>query len=175
MSVPNAMLALLHDGPSHGFEIKRRYDALLGHGRELKFGQVYATLARLERDGLASAVGLAPGEGAERRIYAITDAGVSELDAWLEDVRVVPQRPSELFARVVLALASGHDAERVIDRQRQAALARVRELTAARRSGDVIDRLAADHEIVHLEADLRWIELAAARIEDLTRRVREAR
>ena len=48
-----ALLALLDRTPSHGFALKRRYDDLLGHDRELRFGQVYATLARLERDGCA--------------------------------------------------------------------------------------------------------------------------
>src|SRR5690625_6666553 len=72
MSVPMALLALLDDGPAHGFDLKRRYDALLGHGRELKYGQVYATLQRLERDGMAAGVGVEAGSGADRKLYAVT-------------------------------------------------------------------------------------------------------
>lgn len=167
MTIPMALLALLDVGPSHGFALKRRYDDLLGHDRELRYGQVYATLARLERDGLAGGVGLEPGEGADRKVYAITSDGVAELDRWLTTPNLPSGRPSELFTRVVLALAADRPAEGILDEQRAVYLARVRDLTAARRGGDVIDRVTADFEIAHLEADLRWIELAGARLADL--------
>jgi hypothetical protein len=35
----------------------------------------------------------------------------------------------------------------------------MRELTAVRRRGGVVDALLADHVLFHLEADLRWIDL----------------
>lgn len=162
-----AVLALLDRHAAHGFALKRTYDELFGHGRELKYGQVYATLARLERDGLAGGVGVEPGEGADRKVYAITDDGVAELEAWLDQPQSPTGRPSELFTKVVLALASGRPAEPILERQRLAHLERMRELTAGRHSGDVIDRLARDHELAHLEADIRWVELAAARLSDL--------
>lgn len=162
-----ALLALLDTGPSHGFALKRRYDEFLGGDRDLRFGQVYATLARLERDGLADGIGLEPGEGADRKVYAITSQGVAELDRWLAAPTLSAGRPSELFTRVVLALVAGRPAESILDAQRSVFLARMRELTAARRSGDVIDAVTADFEMVHLDADLRWIELAGSRLADL--------
>ncbi|MBO3100561.1 PadR family transcriptional regulator [Cellulomonas fengjieae] len=167
MTVPMALLALLDDGPSHGFALKRRYDAVLGHDRELRYGQVYSTLARLERDGLAEGVGLEQGDAGERKVYAITPRGVSELDEWLTVADVATGRPSELFAKVVLALVAGRPAQDVLDAQRAATLARMRELTAARHTVDAIDRVAADYEIAHLEADLHWVEIASARLADL--------
>jgi DNA-binding PadR family transcriptional regulator len=159
-----AMLALLDAGPSHGWALKRRYDRLLGQGRELKFGQVYATLARLERDGLVREVGFAPGEGAERRVYAITGRGVEDFDGWLAAPHLPAGRPGELFAKVVLALASGRSPAAVLAAQQQVYLVRMRELTAARHTGDAVDRLAGDYEVAHLEADLKWIELAGTRL-----------
>lgn len=162
-----ALLALLDDGPAHGFDLKRRYDALLGHDRELKYGQVYATLQRLERDGLTDGVGVEAGSGADRKLYAVTPQGVSELDAWLVTAQQTSGRPAELFTRVVLALVSGRSATAVLDAHRKAFLDRMRQLTAARHDGDAIDRLAGDYEIAHLEADLQWIELAGARLKDL--------
>jgi DNA-binding PadR family transcriptional regulator len=159
-----ALLALLDDGPSHGFDLKRRYDALLGAERELKFGQVYSTLARLDRDGLAGGVGVEPGAGADRKLYAITNAGISELDHWLLTPEPTGTRPAEVFTRVVLALVSGRPADEVLDVHRRAYLARMRVLTARRHDGDAIHRLADDFEIIHLEADLQWIEIAGARL-----------
>jgi DNA-binding PadR family transcriptional regulator len=158
------MLALLDTGPSHGFDLKRRYDELLGQEHQLKYGQVYATLQRLERDGLAAGVGLQPGTGADRRVYAITPGGVAELDAWLASASTPPLGRDGFFARTVLALASGRSAEAVLDAHRRVFLDRMRELTTRRTETDAIGRLAADYEIAHLEADLRWIELAAARL-----------
>lgn len=172
MTIPNALLALLDAGPSHGFALKKRYDGLLGRERELKYGQVYSTLARLERDGLARGVGLEQGEGADRKVYAITSDGVAELDQWLVTPQLPSGRPSELFTKVVLALVAGRPAEQVLDAQRAVYLERMRQLTSARRRGDVVDRLAGDYEIAHLEADLRWIEIAAARLGDLADQLR---
>lgn len=168
-----AMLAFLDRKPAHGFALKRSYDHLLGHGRDLKYGQVYATLARLERDGLADGIGVEPGEGADRKVYAITEAGISELEAWLDEPHLPGGRASELFTKVVLALVAGRAAEPILDSQRRIYLERMRELTAARRDGDVVDRLARDYEMTHLEADVRWIELAAARLDGLRRDVAE--
>jgi DNA-binding PadR family transcriptional regulator len=159
-----AMLGLLDAGPSHGWALKQRYDRLLGHGRELRFGQVYSTLARLQRDGLVRDIGFAPGEGAERRVYAITERGVEDFDTWLGTPHVPAGRPAELFTKVVLAMAAGRPASEILVAQQRVYLERMRHLTASRHTADMIDRLAADYEIAHLEADLGWIEVAAARV-----------
>ena len=175
MAVPMVLLTLLETaGSTHGFALKRRYDALLGHDRELKTGQVYSTLARLERDGLAAGVGFERGGAAERKVYAITEAGVSEVETWLHTPTLPGGRPTELFTKVVLALESGRPAERVLDAQRQVYLQRMREVTRARADGDVIDRLAGDFELLHLDADLRWVELAGQRLQKLADHVRPA-
>lgn len=164
MSVPRTLLGLLGSGPTHGYTLKQRYDARFAGDRPLKFGQVYATLARLERDGLVQVVGVEPGEGPERRLYALTDDGVVSFTEWLATPEPPGHVRSVLFAKVVLALQSGRSAADVLDGQRAVHLARMREITAIRHAGDVLDRLAGDYEIAHLEADLRWIETAAARL-----------
>ena len=169
-----AMLALLERGPAHGFALKRTYDGLLGHDRELRYGQVYSTLTRLERDGLADGVGIEAGSGPDRKVYAITSGGVAELDRWLLAPRLPSGRPTELFTRVVLALVSERPVEQVLDAQREVYLARMRELHGRRHDGDAVDRLAADFEVAHLQADLSWIELAGARLADFRRDVSRA-
>ena len=55
MSVPLTLLGLLERGPSHGYDLKRDYDAYFGRGKPLRYSQVYATLSRLARDGKAVA------------------------------------------------------------------------------------------------------------------------
>ena len=43
----------------------------------------------------------------------------------------------------------------------------MRELTELKRTGGLVDALLADHGLFHLEADLRWIDLTAARLDAL--------
>lgn len=172
MTVALALLTLLEaTGASHGFALKKRYDTLLGQSQELRFGQVYATLARLERDGLAAGVGLEHHGGPERKLYAVTASGLAEVNTWLRTTAVPGGRPTELFTKVVLALISGRPAGQILDAQREIHLQRMREITQARNDGDVIERLAGDFEMLHLEADLKWVTLAGQRLDLLAEEV----
>ena len=172
MTVPMAFLGLLEREPSHGYDLKRDYDSYFGRGKPVPFGQVYATLARLARDGKVVAGDAEPGAGPERKRYSITGLGVSEVEAWMvEPVEPEPHLQTVLFVKVVLALMLGRDASEYLDAQRAAHLARMRALTELRRNGAVTDALLADHGLFHLEADLRWIDLTAARLDALTKEV----
>ena len=167
------MLGLLEPEPSHGYELKRAYDRRFGRDRPLPFGQVYATLARLARDGKVVAAEAEPGAGPDRKRYLITERGVSEVEAWLaEPVEPEAHLQTVLFAKVVLALMLGRNAESYLDAQRAVHLRRMRELTEMKRSGNVVDTLLADHGLFHLEADLRWIDLTSARLQALAETVR---
>lgn len=172
MSVPLTLLGLLERQPSHGYDLKRDYDNYFGRGKPLPFGQVYSTLARLARDGKVTAAEVEPGAGPERKRYIITEQGVTELETWLsEPVAGEPHLQTVLFAKVVLALMSGRSAEGYLDAQRAAHMQRMRELTEIRRTGNIVDALLADHGLFHLEADLRWIDLTAARLDALAKEV----
>jgi DNA-binding PadR family transcriptional regulator len=174
MSVPLTLLGLLERAPSHGYDLKRDYDVFFGRGKPLSFGQVYATLGRLARDGKVLISEVEPGEGPERKRYIITERGATEVETWLtEPVEAEPHLQTVLFAKVVLALMLGRPAEQYLDTQRGAHLQRMRELTEIRRTGGLVDALLADHGLFHLEADLRWIELTAARLEALAEAVRK--
>jgi DNA-binding PadR family transcriptional regulator len=173
MSVPFALLGLLEREPSHGYDLKRDYDNYFGRGKPLPFGQVYATLGRLARDGLVVAAEAEPGAGPDRKRYVITGQGVTEVEAWLsEPVEAEPHLQTVLFVKVVLALMLGRSAERYLDTQRGAHLQRMRELTELKQTGSLVDALLADHGLFHLEADLRWIDLTAARLSSLAELVR---
>ena len=173
MSVPLTLLGLLEREPSHGYDLKRDYDTFFGRDRPLPFGQVYATLGRLARDGKVVISDVAPGEGPDRKRYIITDVGATEVQAWLtEPVDPEPHLQTVLFAKVVIALMLGRPAEEYLDTQRRAHLARMRDLTEIKRSGEFVDALLADHGLFHLEADLRWIELTASRLDTLAQAVR---
>jgi DNA-binding PadR family transcriptional regulator len=173
MSVPLTLLGLLERQPSHGYDLKRDYDTFFGRGKPLPFGQVYATLGRLARDGKVVIGEVGPGEGPDRKRYVITDHGATEVDAWLtEPVEPEPHLQTVLFAKVVLALMLGRPAEQYLDTQRAAHMRRMRELTEIKRTGGLIDGLLADHGLFHLESDLRWIDLTTARLDALAAAVK---
>lgn len=173
MTVPIALLGLLERQPSHGYDLKREYDSYFGRGKPLPFGQVYATLARLARDGKVEVGDPEPGAGPERKRYVITEQGVTEVESWLaEPVAPEPHLQTVLFAKVVLALMTGRSPEGYLDAQRAAHLQRMRELTELKRTGGLVDALLADHALFHLEADLRWIELTVSRLGVLAEQVR---
>jgi DNA-binding PadR family transcriptional regulator len=173
MSVPLTLLGLLQRAPSHGYDLKREYDAYFGRGKPLPFGQVYSTLSRLTRDGKVVMSDVGPGEGPDRKRYIITDLGATEVDAWLsEPVAAEPHLQTVLFAKVVLALMLDRPAADYLDTQRAAHLQRMRELTEIKRTGSLVDALLADHGLYHLEADLRWIETTGARLDALKRTVK---
>ncbi|WP_086821904.1 PadR family transcriptional regulator [Allokutzneria sp. NRRL B-24872] len=168
MSVGHTLLGLLEKGPRHGYDLKRAYDERFGHDRPLHYGQVYSTLSRLLRNGLVQVDGTEAGGGPERKRYAITDAGVTDVDAWLG----TPEKPelylqNTLYAKVVLALMSGRSAQGVLDAQRAEHLRLMRALTRRKDGGDLAEQLVCDHALFHLEADLRWLELTAARLDEL--------
>jgi DNA-binding PadR family transcriptional regulator len=172
VTVPLALLGLLEREPSHGYDLKRYYDTYFGRGKPLPFGQVYSTLGRLARDGKVLVGEVEPGAGPDRKRYVITEQGVSDVETWLRDpVEPEPHLQTVLFVKVMLALMSGRPADQYLDTQRAAHLQRMRELTELRRTGTVIDALLADHGLFHLEADLRWIDLTAARLNALAKLV----
>lgn len=166
------LLGLLDRESSHGYELKRDYDAHFGRGRPLPFGQVYATLARLARDGKAVVGDTEPGAGPERKRYTITATGRDAVERWLtEPVPAEPHLQSELFVKVVLSLMLGRPADAYLDTQRAAHLQRMRELNELKQRGELVDALLADHGLFHVEADLRWIDLTVARLDALAKEV----
>jgi DNA-binding PadR family transcriptional regulator len=168
MSLPRTLLGLLDPQPAHGYDLKRSYDSLFGTDKQLAYGQVYAALARMLGNGLIEVAGVEAGDGPDRKRYAITDAGVSELQSWL----TTPEPPasylqSTLYTKVVLALLTTGDAHDLLDRQRAAHLDEMRTLTRRKQGGDFATQLICDHALMHLEADLRWLEVTAARMDQL--------
>jgi DNA-binding PadR family transcriptional regulator len=160
------LLGLLGIEPAHGYTLKHKYDAWFAQRRPLAFGQVYATLGRFERDGLAEVVDVEAGDGPDRRRYRITPEGVTTVDNWVfgaQDPELFAT--STLYARVTVALLSGRSADQVLATQRAAHLERMRDLQQHRRGAAGAELLAVTYELAHLDADLRWIEQSGARLD----------
>lgn len=173
MSIGQTFLGLLESHPRHGYDLKRAYDERFGRGRPLHYGQVYSTLARLLKSGLVEVDSVEPGEGPERKRYAVTASGVTDVQRWLAN----PEKPdlylqNTLYTKVLLALMTERNAAEILDVQRAEHLRLMRELTQRKINGDLADQLICDHALFHLEADLRWLELTTARLDQLAMTVR---
>ena len=171
--VAHGILGLLEDRPKHGYELRRSFDERLSGGRPLRSGQVYSTLGRLERDGRVHEVGEERGPGPERRLYAITAEGVAELERWLADPEPPePYLQSVVYAKVVVALSSGRSAQAVLDAQRDRHVAEMHSLTREKEHADLAGLVRADFALLHLDADVRWIDLTLGRLARLGRELR---
>ncbi|WP_299024709.1 PadR family transcriptional regulator [uncultured Thermanaerothrix sp.] len=174
MYVRNAILGLLSQRSRYGYELLQAFQALAG-GREtwdLRPAQVYTTLLRLKDSGLIVEEENSPGEALEKRRYTITPAGQEELRRWFETpVRAEPQH-DEFFLKLMIALATGQaDPQRLIYTQRASLFQELHRLTALRMTLDPSTSLAhillLDQAVMHLEADLRWLDMIEARLDDV--------
>src|SRR5580704_5108599 len=80
------LLAMLAKEPSHGYELRARLREALGPlGDAMNDGQVYVTLARLEKAGLATSESSAGRrDRPDRKVYALTAEGQQRVSGWLE-------------------------------------------------------------------------------------------
>lgn len=172
MSIKHGLLALLARGPAHGYQLKADFEEATGGAWTLNVGQVYTTLQRHERDGLAT---LAEDDG-ERRVYALTADGREALRAWLaEPVPRTLEDRDEVAMKVLLAAHAAGDARAVVDRQRAATTARIAHHT--RLKAEVLAAAAGappplatvvhlDRLILQCRAELDWLDLVERRLED---------
>jgi len=176
MSVRYALLGLLSQRPRHGYELRAAFSAFVGGDRnwEVKPAQVYTTLKRLENAALIEPLDSGSGDESEKTVYAITTAGQAALEAWLSSGVSPDHLRDEFFIKMMLALALEEaDPEYVIRNQRSRIFQELHTATHQRDSLDPRTELAqmllVDKAIMHLEADLRWLEFVEARLDDIKR------
>ena len=169
VTVGHVLLGLLSRGHRHGYELKREHDARFPAARPLAYGQVYATLDRLHRQGLVDPVAIERVDGPDRTTYALTPAGRAALDQWLADVESPTpyvDNPTATKGTVALLVGDQATAADYLRRQRAAHLARMRHYTrvVSAPSSPLATVLAADYALGHLDADLRWMDTALDRV-----------
>jgi DNA-binding PadR family transcriptional regulator len=172
MAVGHVVLGLLARGERHGYELKRLYDERFPAARPLAFGQVYTALDGAARRGWVEPTGTSKAGAAERTAYRITAGGRAELDRWLAEVEPpAPHAGNPFQLKVTLALLAAGPAVAAgyLHAQRAAHLDRMRHYVRLTADPDrpLAEVLAADYALTHLEADLRWLEAALTRVDDL--------
>ena len=157
------ILALLAEKPAHGYELKQAFDERFGAvWPPINAGQVYNTLAALERDELVRGTA-APQKGApSRRVYELTDNGRAAFEDWASEPPGPPTLKEEFVVKLVLAHIAGTvDPMVLIDRQRQEYFKTVRQLDelATQQDDDPPARMLIGAAALYVEALLKWTDL----------------
>jgi DNA-binding PadR family transcriptional regulator len=171
VSVRHALLALLSEGPKYGLQLREEFEARTGEVWPLNVGQVYTTLQRLERDGLAESDG-SDTEGPQRR-FRITQAGREELAGWLRTPPDMTSPPrDELVIKILVALrVPGTDVPEVIQAHRRYLVQLMQQWTRIKEAAaesDISLALAVDAELFRLDSVIRWLDSADGRIRRAT-------
>ncbi|MDW5324566.1 PadR family transcriptional regulator [Plantactinospora sp. KLBMP9567] len=171
MAIQHAVLALLADGPSYGYELKGAFETAVGpQWGSLNIGHLYQILDRLARDELVRAERQAQPVKPDRVVYEITPAGRTELARWLAE----PSPRSggfrdDFFLKVTAAARSGaaEVVRTVLANQRGYLLRELRNLGTLRREAtEPVVGLLLSAASRHVEADLAFLDDAEAALLD---------
>lgn len=174
MSVRHAVLGLLAQRPRHGYELRAAFQALVGgeENWDVKPAQIYTTLTRLEQGGFVAEDSVEQDAGPEKRIYAITLAGRKTLTEWFACGIEPEHQHDEFYLKLLLGLVSGAaEPYRLIQTQRAHLFQELHDLTEQRSHADPSRELAQilllDKAVMHLEADLRWLDMVEGRLDEI--------
>jgi DNA-binding PadR family transcriptional regulator len=160
-------LALLAGQHGHGYELKQTLEQEFGELLPaLNAGQIYTTLARLERDGLVVGQSVA-GDSRRKRVYELTEAGRIALERWIETPVSGTRLKDEFFMKfVVVASARLADPKTLIAAQRREYLQSLRDLDSllAANGKRVAAELLVEGAVLHAKADLEWLDLIEQRL-----------
>ncbi|MEU8300074.1 PadR family transcriptional regulator [Micromonospora sp. NPDC048909] len=170
MSIRHAMLALLTEAPKYGLQLRQEFEARTGEVWPLNVGQVYTTLQRLEREGHVESDD-AERDGAQKR-YRLTADGERELHTWLRTPpHAGPPPRDELVIKVQVAMRLPKvDVHEILQAHRRRTVEEMQRYTHLKADAEPEDLglgLVVDAELFRLEAVVRWLDAADARLRNL--------
>ncbi len=158
-------LALLAQAPTHGYDLKRTYEELFASVLPpLNVGQIYTTLGRLERDGLVRDQTVEQEKRPAKRVYELTDAGRETLQEWFARPLSGPRIKDNFYLKLMSArMTNIVTPGEIIETQRREYLQTLHDLNAmlvqADATGEKTTELLIQGAILHLKADLEWLDL----------------
>jgi DNA-binding PadR family transcriptional regulator len=157
-----AVLGLLHEGPMHGYELRKRLNLMLGWGRVLSYGSLYPALKKMLRGGLIEVAGPTSTSRRPKIAYRLTESGNAEFQRLMSEVG--PTAWDDDTFDIRFAFFGRTDMEirlRVLEGRRsrlQERLERVqKELAMTQKE---VDRYAAElqrHGVEQVEREVRWL------------------
>ncbi len=171
MSLRHAVLGLLAETPSSGYDLLKKFESSLAFVWPAQHSQVYGELAKLSEAGLIEVTGTG---ARNRREYGITDEGRAELKRWLTDPGIdVTYRSAALLRVFFLWTLSREDGAAYLkdfarhNQDRHDHLERVRD--EAQWVGDpvqVCQWLALEYGIRGSQATGQWADWAAEQLNE---------
>lgn len=174
MSIRHAILGLLAEQPMHGYRIKEAFDGRVSPLWGLTTGQIYQSLAALERSALVESRNERKGRRPARRVYSVTESGKRELTAWLRESPAAWVRPfrEEILIRLMMLQADqAPELWRTLGHQELEAMALLMRVTRMcdeqprTEAGINLTRVFLDGMAQHLEADIRNLQRFRCEIE----------
>jgi DNA-binding PadR family transcriptional regulator len=157
-----AVLGLLHEGPMHGYELRKRLNLMLGWGRVLSYGSLYPTLKKMLRGDLIEEAATTTVSRRPRIVYQLTETGNAEFQRLMSEVGPTAWEDDNFDIR--FAFFGRADMEtrlRVLEGRRsrlQERLERVqKELAMTQKE---VDRYAGElqrHGVESVEREVRWL------------------
>ncbi len=157
-------LSLLSKQPTHGYDLLQTYDGFFSSVLPpLNAGQIYTTLSRLERDGLVQKFAVEQVGKPDKQIYQITEAGRQALAEWFTEPLTGARIKDNFYLKLVSAQMSDlAESRHLIDGQRKYYLQRLHDLNSMALQKDISDDpvkfLLIQGAILHLKADLEWLD-----------------
>lgn len=163
-----AILGLLQDKASYGYELKQELDRKLGHFWQVSMGSLYPTLNRLEERGAIEVLAHSDKTARRKKVYRITDVGREEFVELIDDP-TSSQWDDEKFP---LRFAFFHYVKpevrlRLLERRRAYLVDKLEDFDESlREAGERIDSYTLSlmrHGMEQTAADIEWLdELIAA-------------
>ena len=157
-----AVLGLLHEGPMHGYELRKRLNLMLGWGRVLSYGSLYPALKKMLRGDLIEELAPKTVSRRPRIVYQLTEAGDAEFQRLMSEVGPTAWEDDNFDIR--FAVFGRTDMEirlRVLEGRRsrlQERLERVQKELAM--TQQEVNRYAAElqrHGVESVEREVRWL------------------
>ncbi len=155
------IIGILLKGPMHGYDICRRLGEEIGPIWRLGKSQVYALLAKLERDGLLAHERVGQENLPARNIFTLTSKGSRVVKEWLEQpVYHFRDMRLEFMVKLWFVRQLCPDQEKIlIEKQLHVCREKLEVFQKLKEScGNQIEALSIDFRIAVIKAAVSWLE-----------------
>lgn len=161
------VLGFLAPGPAHGYDVHRHLLSEVGTVWHIGRSQLYALLARLERDGLVVHERVGQENLPAKNIFRLTDRGRDLFEQWRDSpVHNVRELRLDFLAKVFFAHRDGPECEqRLLESQIAACQERVGKLKQLRESArNLTERRAIEFRMMMAESSVKWLKATLSEI-----------
>jgi DNA-binding PadR family transcriptional regulator len=161
------LLGLLRQEEMHGYRLHEFIERDLALCTDLKKPTAYFLLEKMEKAGWVMRQQQQEGGRPPRQVYQITPEGEAQFQSLLRE-RLAAYQPTRFVADIALAYADALEPQEVLpllEKRRQAMLVELEAVRATPKHQGSL-QLIIEHQIIHLESELRWFDQVIAWFRD---------